>query len=189
MHRPGFSRPPRLPLRYGPGVPSRAGAGDGPPGDGPAGPRLVSSCLAGVPCRYDGAARPDPDVVADVAAGRSLPLCAEVLGGLPTPRPAAEIVGGDGHDVLAGRASVRTRDGADLTAQFVAGALEVARRAAAAGVVEAVLQARSPSCGCGRIYSGAHDGTLVDGDGVVAAALQRNGIRTTARRGGPWPRP
>ena len=150
--------------------------------------KLVSSCLAGVPCRYDGAARPDAEVVADVAAGRSLPLCAEVLGGLPTPRPAAEVVGGDGHDVLAGRARVLTADGTDLTAEFVAGALEVARRAAAAGVTEAVLQARSPSCGSGSIYSGGHDGTLVEGDGVVAAALRRSGVRVSARRGRPAPR-
>lgn len=147
--------------------------------------RLVSSCLAGVPCRYDGNARPDDHVVAEVAAGRALPLCAEVLGGLPTPRPAAEIVGGDGHDVFAGRARVLTADGEDLTAEFVEGAREVARRAVAEGVSEAVLQARSPSCGCGRIYSGAHDGTLVEGDGVVAAALRQRGIAISPVRGRP----
>lgn len=144
---------------------------------------IVSSCLAGVPCRYDGRAKPDPEITAAAARGEVVPLCAEVLGELPTPRRPAEIRGGDGHDVLDGRARVVDDSGADVTAEFVAGAEAVADRAAALGATRAVLQERSPSCGCGRIYDGSFDGTLVAGDGVTAAALRRRGIEVSALRG------
>ena len=146
-------------------------------------PVLVSACLAGAPCRYDGAARPDADILGRTARGETLPLCAEVLGGLPTPRPAAEIVGGDGDDVLDGRARIRTDDGQDVTDEFVSGARAVADQAVAAGVRHAVLQARSPSCGCGAIYDGTHTGTLRSGRGVLAAELTRRGITVEDRRG------
>ncbi|MGO3796407.1 MAG: DUF523 domain-containing protein [Pauljensenia sp.] len=145
---------------------------------------LVSACLAGLPCRYDGRSKPDPEVVALVASGAALPACAEQLGGLDTPRPPAEIVGGDGHDVLAGRARVLTDSGEDVTEDFLRGARATAGLAREHGVEAAVLQARSPSCGCGRIYDGTHSGTLVDGDGVLAALLQTRGITTRAVRGG-----
>lgn len=146
-------------------------------------PILVSSCLAGIPCRYDGNARPNDEIVAAVREGRAVPACAEQLGGLPTPRPAAEILGGDGNDVLAGRAAVITDGGDDVTAEFVAGAEQVTAIALAAGVTEAVLQARSPSCGCGIVYDGTHSGELTRGDGVLAALLKRHGITVTAVRG------
>lgn len=110
-------------------------------------PILVSSCLAGVPCRYDGNARPNAEIVAAVEEGRAVPACAEQLGGLPTPRPAAEIQGGDGNDVLRGTAAVITDQGEDVTAEFVAGAESVTALALAHGITEAVLQARSPSAG------------------------------------------
>ena len=135
-------------------------------------PFLVSACLAGVPCRYDGGAKPDPAIVRAVAEGRALPACAEVAGGLPTPRPPAEIRGGDGADVLRGTARVVTEQGADVTAG-------VADEAVARGVRAAVLQPRSPSCGCGRVYDGSFSGGLVDGDGVLAAALRARGIGVT----------
>ncbi len=148
---------------------------------------LVSACLAGIPCRYDGRAKPDDAIVADVEAGRAIAVCAEVLGGMDTPRPAAEIVGGDGHDVLDGSATVCTVDGEDVTADFVRGAEAVARLAEAHEVTSAVLQARSPSCGCGHIYDGSHTGALVEGDGVVAALLQRRGIEVVALCGATEP--
>lgn len=144
---------------------------------------MVSSCLAGVPCRYDGRARPDAGVAAAVAAGTAVPLCAEVLGGLPTPRRPAEIVGGDGADVLDGRARVVTDDGDDLTDEFVAGAHVVADYVVEHGIDRAVLQSRSPSCGCGQVYDGSFDGTLAAGDGVVAALLSRRGVAVTSVRG------
>ncbi|WP_040162836.1 DUF523 domain-containing protein [Microbacterium gorillae] len=144
---------------------------------------IVSACLAGTPCRYDGRAKPDAEIVAAARRGEVVPLCAEVAGGLSTPRPPAEIRGGDGADVLAGRARVVTDAGDDVTAAFVAGAREVADRAVGLGASHAVLQERSPSCGCGRIYDGGFTGTLVPGDGVTAAALRERGITIEARRG------
>lgn len=144
---------------------------------------LVSSCLAGFPCRYDGRARSDETIIQAVREGRAIPACAEQLGDLPTPRPAAEIIGGDGHDVLGGTAQVVTLGGEDVTAPFVAGARAVAAIAAEQGVTRAVLQDRSPSCGCGVIYDGSHTGELIAGDGVVAALLKEQGVSVTSLRG------
>ena len=144
---------------------------------------IVSACLAGMPCRYDGAARPDAEIVRAVAEGRAVVACAEQLGGLPTPRPPAEIVGGDGADVLDGVARVLTDTGEDVTAEFVSGAEAVASIARSNGASAAVLQARSPSCGCGEIYDGSHSGTRVSGDGVLAALLKREGITVRPVRG------
>jgi Uncharacterized conserved protein len=103
---------------------------------------------------------------------------------MDTPRPPAEIVGGDGHDVLAGHARVLTDSGEDVTEDFLRGARATAELAHEHGVETAVLQDRSPSCGCGKIYDGTHSGTLKEGDGVLAALLQTWGITTRAVRGG-----
>jgi uncharacterized protein YbbK (DUF523 family) len=138
---------------------------------------LVSACLAGRACRHDGSSNADPVVARLVEGGRAVLACPEVEGGLGTPRPPAEILGGDGHDVVEGRARVVTRDGRDVTAAYVRGAeraLELARRA---GATVAVLKARSPSCGRATIYDGTFSGTRRAGDGVTAALLQRHGIR------------
>ncbi|WP_017794122.1 DUF523 domain-containing protein [Leucobacter salsicius] len=144
---------------------------------------LVSSCLAGLPCRYDGRAKPDAEIVRAVREGRAGPACAEQLGGLPTPRPAAEIVGGDGHDVLAGRARVLGLDGEDFTSEFVAGARKVAEIVAERGITSATLQARSPSCGAAQVYDGTHTGQLIQGDGVLAALLRAQGLEIETIRG------
>lgn len=148
------------------------------------GPILVSSCLAGISCRYDGKAKTDPQILEAVRDGRAIPACAEVLGNLPTPRPPAEIVGGDGNDVLAGTAQVRTIDGEDVTEQFLVGARAVAELVQEQGITHAILQAKSPSCGCDLIYDGSHNGNLVPGDGILAALLKKQGLNVTSRRGG-----
>lgn len=147
-------------------------------------PLLVSACLAGIPCRWDGRATTDPALVRAAQEGRAVPVCAERLGGLPTPRPPAEIVGGDGADVLAGRARVLTRDGDDVTEAFVEGAQMTVEAARHFGADTAVLQERSPSCGCGQVYDGTHSGRLVEGRGVTAAALEAAGVRVVAHRDG-----
>ncbi|WP_175957202.1 DUF523 domain-containing protein [Schaalia sp. Marseille-Q2122] len=139
-------------------------------------PLLVSACLAGKPCRYDGRAKPDAAIIALVEQGDAVPVCAEVMGGLPTPRPPAEITGGSGRDVLEGTARVLTAAGADVTAEFLAGAQEVARIARELGAREAILQDRSPSCGCTQIYDGTHTGQRIAGEGVLAATLEDLGI-------------
>lgn len=146
-------------------------------------PLIVSSCLAGVPCRYDGRAKPDAEIIELVKEGKAVPLCAEVLGNLPTPRPAVEIVNGDGADVLAGKARVTNTDGDDFTQEFVDGARAAADRAEEIGATRAILQAMSPSCGCGTIYDGTMTGAKKTGDGVFAAELKARGIEVEARRG------
>lgn len=139
-------------------------------------PILVSACLAGCECRYDGRANPTRKASELVEEGRAVLVCPEEDGGLPTPRPPAEIVGGDGHDVLAGRARVVTADGRDVTEIYIRGAEKALEAARAAGAEKAVLKSRSPSCGRGAIYDGTFTGTRIEGDGVTAALLTRNGI-------------
>lgn len=137
---------------------------------------VVSACLAGRACRYDGSANAHDVVRGLVASARAVAVCPEADGGLPTPRPPAEIVGGDGSDVLAGRARVVTRDGRDVTTAYVLGAYRALRAAREAGARVAVLKARSPSCGRGALRDGSFSGRIVAGDGVTAALLAANGI-------------
>ena len=138
---------------------------------------LACACLAGIPCRYDGRSRPDPEIVAMAAAGKALLACPECLGGLEIPREPSEIVGGTGTDVLDGRARVMSESGRDVTGAYLAGAEAFADIAAAEQVGEVVLKAKSPSCGLTQIYDGTHTGTLRGGMGVAAALLTRRGVR------------
>jgi uncharacterized protein YbbK (DUF523 family) len=137
---------------------------------------LVSACLRGVPCRYDGRDKASPELDAAVAGREVVSFCPEAAGGLPTPRRPAELVGGDGHDVLDGRARVVEDTGRDVTAAFVDGARRALAAAWRAGCTEALLMPRSPSCGHGAVYDGSFGGELVAGDGVTAAPFERNGI-------------
>lgn len=136
----------------------------------------MSACLAGRACRFDGSANPDDEVGRLVAEGRAVLVCPEVDGGLGTPRPPAEIVGGDGEDVLSGKARVVTRGGVDVTDAYVAGAHRALDAAREAGARTAVLKSRSPSCGKGGIYDGSFSRSLRAGDGVTAALLRAHGI-------------
>ena len=138
---------------------------------------LVSRCLLGHRVRYDGGAHGPYDLLQRWQdEGRIVPLCPEVAGGLPTPRPPAEIPGGQGGAVLDGRLPVLTDDGTDVTAAFVAGAEIALRLVQQHGLRMAVLKARSPSCGCRQVYSGQFDGQLRAGQGVAAAALATAGV-------------
>ncbi|MFF0524363.1 DUF523 domain-containing protein [Actinomadura nitritigenes] len=140
---------------------------------------LVSSCLAGRPVRYDGAAKPVGGGLFERwrAEGRLVPFCPEVSGGLPVPRPPAEIVGGDGGAVLDGTARVVTEAGTDVTAAFLRGACLALAAAERAGARIALLKEGSPSCGSGRVYDGTFSGAPVPGTGVTTALLRREGIR------------
>lgn len=140
-------------------------------------PILVSACLAGLACAYDGNHRARERVLEWVREGRAVLVCPEDEGGLGTPRPAAEIVGGTGEDVLDGRARVVTVDGADVTAEYLEGARIAVARAKEHGCRTAVLKTRSPSCGRGGIYDGTFSGKLREADGVTAAALRREGVQ------------
>ena len=127
---------------------------------------LVSMCLLGVPCRYDGKSRPDAAVTALSAAHELVPVCPEQLGGLPTPRTPAERRG----------ARVVTRDGRDVTQAYLDGAQRALDLARTLGCEAAVLKERSPSCGCGDIYDGTFTGTVVPGNGVAAELLLSHGV-------------
>lgn len=140
--------------------------------------QLVSRCLLGHRVRYDGGAHGPYDLLQQWQdEGRLVPLCPEVAGGLPTPRPPAEIPGGQGGGVLEGRLPVLTDAGEDVTAAFVAGAEIALRLVRQHGLRVAVLKARSPSCGNTHSYDGSFNGTLVEGEGVTAALLRRHGVR------------
>ena len=141
---------------------------------------LVSACLLGVACRFDGQSCPVPELNDLAAMGLVVPICPEVLGGLPTPRLPSEIedayAGLDGGSVLDGLTRVVRSDGVDVTAQFVKGAQATLTLARQLGIERAILKADSPSCGVGRIHDGRFEGKLVAGDGVTAALLKRHGI-------------
>lgn len=127
---------------------------------------LVSACLLGCRCRYDGASRTHP-LAKRLAEHHTLtPVCPEQLGGLPTPRPPAERRGNQ----------VVTAAGADVTAQYRRGAEETLRLCRLLGCEAAVLKERSPSCGHGEIYDGTFSATLVSGDGAAAELLRADGI-------------
>lgn len=127
---------------------------------------LVSACLLGIRCRYDGDSNFCPQLETLLQHHHLIPVCAEQLGGLPTPRIPAERRG----------ETVVTRDGRDVTTQFTAGAQEVLRLAKIYRCEMAILKARSPSCGHGTIYDGTFTHTVTEGDGVTAALLREHGI-------------
>jgi uncharacterized protein YbbK (DUF523 family) len=125
---------------------------------------LVSSCLLGFITRYDGLAKPSATCRDALQGAIWIPVCPEQLGGLPTPRSPADLVGGQGREVLAGSARVLTRGGADVTVQFTRGARQVLRIALEQQVAGAFLKSGSPSCGVGEVL------------GVTAALLMSHGI-------------
>ena len=130
-------------------------------------PLLISACLTGASCRYDGNRQPLPELPRLMARYHLIPVCAEQLGGLPTPRVPAERAGNH----------VLNRNGADVTVQFVSGAEEVLRLAQQFGCNKALLKERSPSCGYGEIYDGTFSGTKIPGNGVTAQLLADHGIQ------------
>lgn len=139
---------------------------------------LVSACLLGQPVRYDGRASGHPGLLqAWLAEGRVVALCPEVAGGLPTPRPAAEIPGGQGGQVLDGQAQVITVVGEDVSAAFLAGAQLAVALVRRHGIRVAVLKSGSPSCGNRLTYDGSFTGVKVAGEGVTTALLRREGVQ------------
>jgi uncharacterized protein YbbK (DUF523 family) len=133
---------------------------------------LMSACLAGVACTYDGGTARDLLTTTESVHM----VCPELLGGLATPRARAEIVGGDGFDVLDGNAKVVTETGQDVTGAYVAGAYRVLTLAQELGCRVAVLQDFSPSCGSTKVNDGSFRKARVRGVGVAAALLARNGV-------------
>ncbi|MDD2463470.1 MAG: DUF523 domain-containing protein [Desulfobulbus sp.] len=129
---------------------------------------LVSACLIGLCTRYDGQSKANPECVRRLAQYHWSPVCPEQLGGMPTPRTAAEIVDGDGYDILAGRARVVDRNGVDCTGFFLQGARMVLDIAQMQHVSCCLLKSGSPSCG------------LYPKIGVTSALLREHGIEVIA---------
>ncbi|MEW6623465.1 MAG: DUF523 domain-containing protein [Bacillota bacterium] len=136
---------------------------------------IVSGCLLGINCRYNGGNNYLPALHDLMKKGRVIPVCPEQLGGTPTPRPASEIVGGDGRDVLLGKAKVLDINGRDVTEIFLKGAHEVLKIAKGSGAKEIIFKERSPSCGVKEIYDGTFSSKTIQGMGVTTALLEKEG--------------
>ncbi|MCX6823105.1 MAG: DUF523 domain-containing protein [candidate division SR1 bacterium] len=130
--------------------------------------KIVSACLAGIPCRWDGKAKPCQQILQLVENQEAIPLCPEELGGLTTPREQAEIQQ-DG--------SVKTINGNDVTEKYLAGAQKVLELAKLMGCREVIFKSKSPSCGCGKIFDGTFSETLIAGDGICTKLLKDNHIK------------
>jgi uncharacterized protein YbbK (DUF523 family) len=137
-------------------------------------PVLISSCLLGIACRYDGGHSRVAELVAKAHDLHLIPICPEQLGGLPTPRNPVSILNGDGREVLKGQGKVVNSSGQDVTAAFLKGARETLKLAEISGATTALLKNKSPSCGLATPYCQTDTGY---GLGVTAALLTSSGIR------------
>jgi uncharacterized protein YbbK (DUF523 family) len=143
---------------------------------------LVSACLLGINCQYNGKSDLTKELLEFLKdKGNFIAVCPEVLGGLPIPRDGAEIVGGE----------VKTVEEKGVTKEFLKGAKRVLKFAKENNVDLAILKAKSPSCGVGMIYDGTFSRKLVEGDGITAALLRKNGIKVMTEKdliAGNWPK-
>ncbi|WP_449536363.1 DUF523 domain-containing protein [Ferdinandcohnia sp. Marseille-Q9671] len=138
---------------------------------------LVSSCLAGLEVRYNGTHSLDNRINKLVGENKAVTICPELLGGFSTPREPAEIVGGDGEDVLDGRAKVVEQSGKDVTELYIKGAYATLEKAKKINATIVVLKENSPSCGSSMIYNGEFKGKKIVGNGVTSSLLKRNGLQ------------
>lgn len=134
--------------------------------------KVVSACLAGVKCRYNGSDKPCQKVIELVKKEEAIPVCPEQLGGLTTPRAPSEIKGDN----------ILTQDGRDLTTEFERGAHEALKIAQLANCSEAILKSNSPSCGSGKVYDGTFSGNLTNGNGIFAKLLKKNNIKVLTEK-------
>jgi uncharacterized protein YbbK (DUF523 family) len=127
---------------------------------------VVSACLAGIKCRYDGKSKHCQKIIELVKQGKAIPVCPEQLGGLPTPRIPSERK----------EEKVITKDGKDVTNNFKLGAEKALQIAKENNCTEAILKTKSAACGFGKIYDGSFSGNLINGNGVFAELLEKNEI-------------
>ncbi|CAH2461469.1 MULTISPECIES: DUF523 domain-containing protein [Bacillus] len=137
---------------------------------------VISACLGGIACRYDGNDNLVSKIEELLQREDTTLVCPEVLGGLPTPRPSAEIIGGNGDDVLDGTAKVITKEGQDVTEAFVLGAYKALEQIKGLNPEYIILKERSPSCGSSTIYTGEFNGNKQIGYGVTTALFKRHGF-------------
>lgn len=137
---------------------------------------LISACLAGLSVRYNGTNSLDEKIQRLMLENKAITVCPELMGGFSTPREPAEIVGGNGGDVLDGKATVIERTGRDVTELYLKGAYATLQKALEVDASLVVLKEYSPSCGSAMIYNGAFNGTKLLGEGVTTALLRRHGI-------------
>ncbi len=140
---------------------------------------LISACLLGEKVRYDGAGLTLSHTLLQywMSDGRLVSICPEVSAGMSIPRVSAEICGGDGADVLSGKASVIEENGRDVTESFLTAAYNTLTLCQENDIKVAVLTALSPSCGSVTIYNGSFTGARSDGMGVTSALLTAHGIK------------
>ena len=136
----------------------------------------MSACLAGIPCRYDGKEKGCAACRERILQGDVVLVCPEVMGGLPIPRPPAELPGGDAEAVWEGRSRITNREGRDVTEQYLRGAEKILNLCREHNIREVWLKAKSPACGCGAVYDGSFQGRLTRGDGILAALLRKENI-------------
>jgi uncharacterized protein YbbK (DUF523 family) len=134
--------------------------------------KVVSACLAGIKCNYEGKAKPCQQVIDWVAKGEAIVVCPEQLGGLPTPRVPSEIVDG----------KVINQAGKDVSEEFICGSKKALKIAIDNGCSEAILKSKSPACGSGNIHDGTFSDTLIDGDGVFARMLKERGFKVITEK-------
>ncbi|MDA7028312.1 DUF523 domain-containing protein [Bacillus sp. CLL-7-23] len=144
---------------------------------------LVSSCLAGIECRYNGTHCNVEKLNKLIKENKAVTACPELLGGFQTPREPAEIADGKtGEDVLNGNAVIFTKSGEDVTDLYLIGAYKTLELAREIQVDTVVLKENSPSCGSGYIYDGSFSGSKIVGNGVTAALLKREGFRVISEQ-------
>jgi uncharacterized protein YbbK (DUF523 family) len=137
---------------------------------------VISACLIGKCCYYDGSSSQKPEIKDLFDSGETIALCPEELGGLKTPRPPAEIFAGSAEDVLKGRAYVFNKEGRDVSINIIKGSKEFLNITKEYGIKKAILKARSPCCGKGKVYDGTFSNKLKNGNGVTAELLLNNNI-------------
>lgn len=134
---------------------------------------LVSACLVGLNCKYNGGNNFNKKIFEMVKNGDAIIVCPEQLGGLTTPRVPSEI------KIINGKRCVITKEGKDVTSEYERGAEEVLKLAKSLNIKRAVFKSKSPSCGCGLIYDGTFTGTKINGNGITTDLLIANGIEIT----------
>ncbi len=137
---------------------------------------IVSACLAGIKCRYDGKNNTDEKIKKLVEEGKAIPVCPEVLGGLTIPRTPCEIIDNNG------KIKVINKKGIDCTKEFLEGAKKTLAIAQTVGAKKAILKSKSPSCGNGKVYDGSFSGKLIKGQGVTTKLLLDNDIKVCTEK-------